>query len=283
MNLLVKMVSRQVYLRQLKKKLRFKFNKDDIDSILDDYNEIFNVETAQGKTEKDVCMSLGDPTIIVQNLYKEMHSKDALAKNIFLRGDIVQSVFFTMICLIIAKAIYSLNYGHGGSMMVELLIFYPVLVLLLWLMLKRSNRVPTTAIIKNSLMQIKAAHLICLLIVLSLFFFFNNIIVIFRNEKAGILVVGFLDIFIALLCGMILFGIFKFKRNQIAFFGVVCHALGVLVIILYYINVLHSLTNVKLFSIKIMKSGLIYLETIMVTCTFYIFTYKRKKQKWMHN
>ena len=280
---MVKMVSRQVYLRQLKKKLRFKFNKDDIDSILDDYNEIFNVETAQGKTEKDVCMSLGDPTIIVQNLYKEMHSKDALAKNIFLRGDIVRSVSFTMICLIIAKAIYSLNYGHGGSMMVELLIFYPVLVLLLRLMLKRSNRVPTTAIIKNSLMQIKAAHLICLLIVLSLFFAFNNIIVNFRNEKAGVLVVGFLDIFIALLCGMIFFGIFKFKRNQIAFFGVVCHALGVLVIILYYINVLHSLTNVKLFSIKIMKSGLIYLETIMVTCIFYIFTYKRKKQKWMHN
>ena len=282
MNLLVKMVSRQMYLQQLKKKLRFKFNKDDIDSILDDYNEIFDVETAQGKTEKDVCMSLGDPTIIVQNLYKEMHSKDALAKNIFLRGDIVRSVSFTMICLIIAKAIYSLNYGHGGSMMVELLIFYPVLVLLLWLMLKRSNRVPTTAIIKNSLMQIKAAHLICLLIVLSLFFF-NNIIVNFRNEKAGVLVVGFLDIFIALLCGMIFFGIFKFKRNQIAFFGVVCHALGVLVIILYYINVLHSLTNVKLFSIKIVKSGLIYLETIMVTCIFYIFTYKRKKQKWMHN
>ena len=188
-----------------------------------------------------------------------------------------------MICLIIAKAIYSLNYGHSSSMMVELLIFYPVLVLLLWFMLKRSNRVSTTAIIKNSLMQIKAAHLICLLIVLFLFFVFNNIIVNFRNEKAGILVVGFLYIFIALLCGMIFFGIFKFKRNQIAFFGVVCHALGVLVIILYYINVLHSLTNVNLFSIKIMKSGLIYLEIIMVTSIFYIFIYKRKKQKWMHN
>ena len=283
MNLLVKIVSRQMYLRQLKKKLRFKFDKDDIDSILNDYNEIFDVETAQGKTEKDVCMSLGNPTIIVQNLYKEMHSKDALAKNIFLRGDIVQSVSFAMICLIIAKAIYSLNYGHGGSMMVELLIFYPVLVSLLWLVLQRSNRVSTTAIIKNSLMQIKVAHLICLLIVLSLFFVCNNIIVNFRNDKIGNLVVGFLYIFIALLCGMILFGIFKFKRNQIAFYGVVCHALGVLVIILYYINVLHSLTNVNLFSIEIMKSGLIYLETIMVTCIFYIFTYKGKKQKWMHN
>ena len=283
MNLLVKIVSRQMYLRQLKKKLRFKFDKDDIDSILNDYNEIFDVETAQGKTEKDVCMSLGNPTIIVQNLYKEMHSKDALAKNIFLRGDIVRSVSFTMICLIIAKAIYSLNYGHGGSMMVELLIFYPVLVSLLWLVLQRSNRVSTTAIIKNSLMQIKVAHLICLLIVLSLFFVCNNIIVNFRNDKIGNLVVGFLYIFIALLCGMIFFGIFKFKRNQIAFYGVVCHALGVLVIILYYINVLHSLTNVNLFSIEIMKSGLIYLETIMVTCIFYIFTYKGKKQKWMHN
>jgi uncharacterized membrane protein len=272
-----------MYLRQLKKKLRFKFDKDDIDSILNDYNEIFDVETAQGKTEKDVCMSLGNPTIIVQNLYKEMHSKDALAKNIFLRGDIVRSISFAMICLIIAKAIYSLNYGHGGSMMVELLIFYPVLVSLLWLVLQRSNRVSTTAIIKNSLMQIKVAHLICLLIVLSLFFVCNNIIVNFRNDKIGNLVVGFLYIFIALLCGMILFGIFKFKRNQIAFYGVVCHALGVLVIILYYINVLHSLTNVNLFSIEIMKSGLIYLETIMVTCIFYIFTYKGKKQKWMHN
>jgi len=282
-NLLVKIVSRQMYLRQLKKKLRFKFDKDDIDSILNDYNEIFDVETAQGKTEKDVCMSLGNPTIIVQNLYKEMHSKDALAKNIFLRGDIVRSISFAMICLIIAKAIYSLNYGHGGSMMVELLIFYPVLVSLLWLVLQRSNRVSTTAIIKNSLMQIKVAHLICLLIVLSLFFVCNNIIVNFRNDKIGNLVVGFLYIFIALLCGMILFGIFKFKRNQIAFYGVVCHALGVLVIILYYINVLHSLTNVNLFSIEIMKSGLIYLETIMVTCIFYIFTYKGKKQKWMHN
>ena len=69
MNFLKKMVSRQMFLRQLKKKLRFKYNKDDIDSILNDYNEIFDVETAQGKTEKDVCMLLGDPAIIVQNLY----------------------------------------------------------------------------------------------------------------------------------------------------------------------------------------------------------------------
>lgn len=277
------MVSRQMFLRQLKKKLRFKYNKDDIDSILNDYNEIFDVETAQGKTEKDVCMLLGDPAIIVQNLYKEMHSKDALSKNIFSRGNILRSIFITMICLIIANVIYSLGYGHGSSMMVELLISYPIIALLLWLVLKMSNRVSSTTIIKNSQIQIKAAHLICFLMALSLFSFFNNVITNFRNEKVGALVVGFLNTFIALLCGMILFSIFKFKKNQIAFYGVICHALGVLVIILYYINVLHSLTTVNLFSIKIIKSGFIYLETIVVTSIFFIYTYKRKTQKWMHN
>ena len=141
-------------------------------------------------------------------------------------------------------------------------------MLLLWLVLKRSGCVSSTEVIKNDLVQIKAAHLICFLIVLSLLGFFNKIIVNFRNEQAGHFVVGFLYIVIALLCGMILFSFFKIVRYQIAFYSVICHALGVLTIILYYISVLYTLTIVSLLSKKVLESGFIYLETIIVLCIF---------------
>ncbi len=267
MNLLKAMVSRQMYLRQLKKKLRFQYSIDDINSILNDYNEIFDVEIAQGKTEKDVCMSLGDPAIIVQNLYKEMHSSDDSAKKIFSGRNIAQGIFIVMIGVIIVNVIYSLVYSHGMSIMAELLISYPVTVLLLWLVLKKKC-ISSSVVINNNPVQIKAAHLICFFIVLSLFMFFNNIIVNLRNEQAGNFVVGFLFIFIALLCGMILFSTFKILRYQIAFYSVICHAFGVLTIILYYISILHTLTTVSMLSKKVLESGFIYLETIIVLCIF---------------
>lgn len=254
------MVSRQMYLRALKKKLRFRYNIDDIDSIMDDYNEIFDIETAQGKTEEDVCMSLGDPAIIAQNLYKEMHSRDDLVKKIFIKSNVLQGIFIIMICAITVKVIATLVYGQGKSIMSELLVSYPFTVLLLWLALKR--RISSAVINKNYLVQITAAHLICFSIVISLFLFFNYINL--NIEQAGIIVERSLFILIALLCGMILFSFFKIVRNQIAYHSVIYHVLGVIAIILYYINVLHTLTTVSLFSRKVLESGYIYLETIIV-------------------
>lgn len=274
--------SRQVFLRQLKNTLRLKYSKDEIDHIITDYSDFFDIEISQGKTEKDICMSLGSPAIIVQNLNQEMFPNDSFIKNIVSRKTIVQSIFIGSIGFIIASVIYRLNHGYDRYIMSELLISFPVIVILLWLVLIKTKRSMQNTKVKNDLMKIIVAHFICFMIVLFLFIFLNNVGVEMNQEQIGKSAVGLLYIFVALLCGMILFSSFQIKRDQIAFYSVIFHALGVLNLILYYINLLHSLTSLRLYSSKLIESGVLYLETIIVVFIFFVLIHKRKKLRWMH-
>lgn len=273
-------VSKRGYLKLLKKKLRFKYSKDDIKGILNDYNEIFDIEIAQGKTEKEVCILLGDPGIIVQNLNQEIHPKDALNKNILSKRNMLQGIVLATICLIIA---YIVSGNHGGNVLLELLVAFPVIALLLWILLIKANFTYSDAKTKKSFLPIKISHAICFLTALFLFCFLNYGVVNFVNEQTGIFVVRVLYGGIALLCGLIIFNIFGFKGNKFASYSVICHAIGVITIIIYYINILHSLDTLSLYSLQIKQSAFIYLEVIIIMSIFIILSHKREAKKWMHN
>lgn len=272
--MLKEIVSKRAYLKRLEKKLRFKYSKDDIDNILNDYNEIFDIELAQGKTEKDVCIILGDPVRIVQNLDQERGSK-----NIFSRGNIMQSILIAVIFCIIGYAIYRINHDSGGIKMLELLAILPAMSLLLWLILRKTNFSFSDTAIQPSSLQIKISHVICFLTVAFLFYLPNSRMVNFNNEQAGIFVVRFLYLMIGFLCGLIVFNIFWAKGNKFALYSVICHALGVITLIIYHISVLHSLTTISVYSLIIKQGIFIYLETVIIISIFIILSCKKEPKK----
>lgn len=276
-------ISKRGYLKQLKKRLRFKYNKDDVDSILNDYNEIFDIELAQGKTENDICILLGDPEVIVQNLSQEVQPKDALGRNILSKRNRVQSILIAIIFFLIAYLIYRVNDDSGRILIREILIIFPIIASLLWIALMKSNFTSPNTIIKKTLLQIKISHIICFLTTVFLFYFFNYGIHHLKNEYAGIFVVRSLYLLIAFLCGLIVLNIFWFKGNEFVSYSVICHALGVIAIILYDISILYSLTTLSLYSLIIKQSAFIYLETIIIMFIFIVLSYKGDAKKWMHN
>lgn len=282
MRTLKKPTVKKVFLKQLKRKLLFRYSKDDINSILNDYDEFFDIEIAQGKTEEDVCISLGDPKGIVANLYQETPPKETLGKSIFSKREVVQNITIFILAFIIIHVIYKLNHG-ANYMMGELLISYPIIVSLLWFLLKKASPVDELQKNKNSLVLLKVFHTFCFLTVLSLFFFFHNLVIGFANQNTGPIVVKTLYFFIILLSLIVLFSIRQFHKDQVAFYSIVCHALGALSIIIHYINMLYSLTSINTFLIEVRISWLLYLETIIVIAIFILLNYKRKRKVWMHN
>lgn len=276
------LLSKKTFLRQLKKNLRFKYSKDDINSILNDYNEFFDIEIAQGKAEETVCLSLGDPITIVANLYQETGQKKAADKSVFSKRSMLQIISILILCFIIVNLVYKVEHS-SQYMMVELLVSYPIIVSLLWFLLKKATPVVEIQMNKNSLVLLKNFHYFCFLTVLSLFFFFHNIVIGIAKQNTGPIVVNILYLLMVLLCGLVLFSISQFHKGQIAFYGLICHALGAIAIIVHYINILHSLSTINTFLIEARISWLLYLEAILAMIIFTIINYKRKTKIWMHN
>jgi uncharacterized membrane protein len=283
--------TRKDFLKQLKRKLRFEYPKEDVSSVLSDYEEFFAIEAAQGKSESEICAALGDPVAIVQSLTLEMQSHKGFGNKIFTRRTILRSINVVIICCTIMNILYKLSRDYGASMLMNLLISFPVIALFLWMALREPDyNLVKTSDTKSDLWKAGGAHLICFCMVLFLFFFVNNIVTskeyllfYIKYEQIGKFVVSILRFSIVILCGIIVFAFYQFKRNPILYYSVICHVLGAVAMILYYINVLHSLADLHTYSDRIMKSGFLYLESMAMIALLFILSHKKERCKWMLN
>lgn len=276
--------TRQEFLKRLKRELRFKYNKEDVTSILSDYDEFFNIEAVQGKPDHEVCAVLGNPAVIVRNLNQEMQPKSAFGKNMLSKGRITQSVFGAIVCFMLANILYRSEHAQGKSILMLLLISFPIMSVCIWRALYKIEGVSHKALTaKKDLLKIGSIHLLCFSAVLCIFLFLSNIIPNADNlpfnlkyEYTGNFVVGILYLFAAIFFGVILFGSYQFRKKSIFYYSVICHALGLLTIIFYYMNVLHTLTDINTYSLRIKESGFIYLEIIAAIALFFILKSKKE-------
>jgi uncharacterized membrane protein len=68
-------MDKQEFLCNLQKGLRYKYTRDEISDILLDYDDFFAQGISEGKNEQQICLEMGEPHIIVQNLVEERKRK----------------------------------------------------------------------------------------------------------------------------------------------------------------------------------------------------------------
>ena len=68
-------MDKQEFLCNLQKGLRYKYTRDEISDILLDYDDFFAQGISEGKNEQQICLEMGEPHIIIQNLVEERKRK----------------------------------------------------------------------------------------------------------------------------------------------------------------------------------------------------------------
>lgn len=74
-----KIISKQNFIEKLRFYLSFRFSDDENASILNDYEEWFENETSQGKSEEEICAALDEPKKIVRKLLIESYNSTPIS------------------------------------------------------------------------------------------------------------------------------------------------------------------------------------------------------------
>lgn len=71
-------MTQKQYLTKLRKYLRFRLSNKEIGDILSDMEECFEAGAAEGKSEEDICLSLGDPKTAAASLLSEQTGSERI-------------------------------------------------------------------------------------------------------------------------------------------------------------------------------------------------------------
>ncbi|MCH5193235.1 MAG: DUF1700 domain-containing protein [Oscillospiraceae bacterium] len=70
-------MTQKQYLSELSRHLRFRFSDNEISDIISDMKECFDAGAAEGKSEEDICLSLGAPKDAAASLLGEQKKDPA--------------------------------------------------------------------------------------------------------------------------------------------------------------------------------------------------------------
>ena len=73
-------MTKKQYLAKLRKQLQFRVSNNEIDDILSDIEECFEAGAAEGKSEEEICINLGEPKIAAASLLNEQSAGNRIEK-----------------------------------------------------------------------------------------------------------------------------------------------------------------------------------------------------------
>lgn len=90
-------MTKKQYLAKLRKQLQFRLSNSEIDDILSDIEECFEAGASEGKSEEEICLSLGAPKTAAASLLNEQTGSERITKimEIWL-PIIISAVLFTV-------------------------------------------------------------------------------------------------------------------------------------------------------------------------------------------
>lgn len=275
--------SRQKFLKQLKKELRFKLGRDEITSIVSDYTEFFDIELAQGKSEIEVCTTLGHPQTIAQNLNQQMNSQNNSIL-LFSKNKVLLIASIAVLCIIFATINNKLTQSYHEFSLIYLLIYYLVIVLISWIVITKAPfKFNYTIIAKRNYLWVGIIHIIIFLSSLLLFFLLYRVVthnehflIYFHPSQVGLIIKNILVLLTCVLFILAIIGMYLSMRRSFIYYSVFCHALGGIILILYYTTVLHSLSDISTYSPRIIQGCLLYFESLLVSALF-IFLARKKE------
>lgn len=268
-----KIISKKVFIEKLKFYLLFYFDDNESISILHDYEEWFTNESLQGKTEEEICFSLGSPKKVINKLLVESE-KSRLRINILLQNTVIQTFLLLIIHFLFSTFLLkTCNRSSSNYLYFALGIVFVYFIIEI-ILIKRGYPCKFH-FNQNSFYKINLFVFgFAIVILLFQVYFFPNI----KFANSGKICFFVLSILILCLFLLNIYFVVKklFQTKQLAFLTTL-HILGVTTLLFYTMNQLNMLYNdMSQCSILIYGSGGIYLETVILCYIFYIQNYKRK-------
>lgn len=92
-------MTRQQYLSKLRKQLQFRLSNSEIADIISDIEECFDAGAAEGKSEEEICLSLGEPKSAAASLLNEQSAGERVSK--------LTEIWLPLIISIVLYAVYT--------------------------------------------------------------------------------------------------------------------------------------------------------------------------------
>ena len=230
---MLKRTEKERFIERLRFYLSFHFSDAENASIVKDYEEWFENETLQGKSEKEVCDALGKPQKIVRNLLDESGSDSKRATIIF-HNKMLQYLLFMM------------TYMFAGILLLDIcnrnsLNFLYVAFGMNFLYFLVGSMLTGTSVLSTARQHYKGNVFIlgmALLIIGFEMFLLRGNVLLYSGKVyatgAGILTV--------LLFGISLYiAVSKMLQDKVCTFITIFHISGVIMLLFFLINQLHML------------------------------------------
>lgn len=257
-----KEISKKNFMEKLWLYLSFHFNDDETTSVLNDYEDWFENETLQGKSETEICAALEPPKTIVKNLLSEFgHS--SLQISVLFHNTMIQ-VFMLIITQLLAGVLLlnicnknSLNFLYC-ALSINFLYFITGIIII-----KKTGHTRTCNYREN----LPVLGLTVFVISFEMF-----VIPKLNYPKFGKLYVLMLGTFILILfVASLYFAMQKLIHNKSGVFFTILHMSGAITLLLFSINQMHMLyKDMSEYTDFIYNSAGIYLETIVLCLFFHI-------------
>ncbi|MBD5147098.1 MAG: DUF1700 domain-containing protein [Ruminococcus sp.] len=125
-------MTKKQYLAKLRKYLRFRLSNSEIDDILADMEECFEAGAAEGKSEEDICISLGEPKSAAASLLNEQTGSERIT-----------SLAEVWLPLLLSAALFAIYTYCGFAMEIEkhdfVLPIVCILPLFIWILFERKD------------------------------------------------------------------------------------------------------------------------------------------------
>lgn len=125
-------MTKKQYLASLRKYLRFRLSNKEIDDILADMEECFEAGAAEGKSEEDICLSLGEPRSAAASLLSEQTGSERIT-----------SLAEVWLPLLLSAALFAVYTYCGFTAEIEkhdlILPIVCILPLFIWILFERKD------------------------------------------------------------------------------------------------------------------------------------------------
>lgn len=262
-----KNISRRNFIDKLKFYLSFYFNYEEITSIIDDYEDWFDNEALQGKSEEEICAALNSPKKVVGNLLSES-DKHSIRISILLQNTMIQVLLLIMIYFLISISLLKICNRNALSYL------YPAAAIMFiyfiaGIMIVKKNQ-PLSSILHKKDFYWSNLSLLGFSIVIILFemLFLPKM----KYPNSGEICSFVLSAFILSLFLINIYVVVKkmLPARQSAFLTTL-HISGIITLLFFAINQSHMLYNdIAEYSRLIYGSICIYIETIILCFIFYM-------------
>ncbi len=277
-------ISKRKFMNELHWNLLWKYEKNDIKDIMEDYEEYFDIGLLEGKNEEDICRELGSPVELVGAILLETPKSKS-----YINKRILQPLILSIIMLsIITYLIVTIN--DNKNMVMAVCFLTPIVTIGLWKLLDGvllSLSWLSHSENKKNLSKILVYHLLHILLALSLFWFMKFEVLTWGIHKnpygmemweIGPFVTNILYGIIFILFSLLLFGLYKYSKTSMYYFTIVIHEIGMIGTIFCFINTIHKIDNLSNYKEYINLDFLPYLISILVGIIYTFYCNKLVKE-----